>query len=175
MDWLYGPWNSSGQNTRMGSLSLLQEIFPAQGSNPSLPHWRWILYQLSHKGSPRILEWVAYPFSSKSSRPRNQTQVSRISSRFFTIWVTRGAPTKFMAHLQKQDSNNSTHLITPRWVSEAMQPKTLAKKCFFCFLRYWLNKGRSFKLSSLKFIFMTNPYFLFLILKMAREECSIVF
>ena len=30
-------------------------------------HWGQILYQLSHKGSPRILEWVAYPFSSGSS------------------------------------------------------------------------------------------------------------
>ena len=35
------------------------------GSNPGLPHCRWILYQLSHQGSPRILEWVAYPFSSR--------------------------------------------------------------------------------------------------------------
>ena len=35
-------------------------IFPTQGSNPSLWHCRWIFYQLSHKGSPRILEWVAY-------------------------------------------------------------------------------------------------------------------
>ena len=47
--------------------SLLQGIFPTQGSNPSLPHCRQIPYQLSHKGSPRILEWVAYPFSSGSS------------------------------------------------------------------------------------------------------------
>ena len=46
----------------MGSLSLLQGIFPTQGSNPGLPHCRWILYQLCHNGSPRILEWVAYPF-----------------------------------------------------------------------------------------------------------------
>ena len=36
----------------MGSLSLLQGIFPTQGSNLGLPHCRWILYQLSHKGSP---------------------------------------------------------------------------------------------------------------------------
>ena len=43
-------------------------IFLTQGSNPEFPHSRWILYQLSHKGSPRILEWVAYPFSSGSSR-----------------------------------------------------------------------------------------------------------
>ena len=59
---LYSPWNSPGQNTGVGSLSLLQGIFPTQGSNPGLLHCRRILYQLSHKGSPRILEWVAYPF-----------------------------------------------------------------------------------------------------------------
>ena len=61
---LYSPWNSPGQNAGVGSLSLHQGIFPAQGLNPGLPHCRWILYQLSHKGSPRILEWVAYCFSS---------------------------------------------------------------------------------------------------------------
>ena len=48
-------------------LSLLQRIFPTQGSNPGLPHCRQILYQLSHKGSPRILQWVAYTVSSGSS------------------------------------------------------------------------------------------------------------
>ena len=51
---LYSPWNSPGQNTGVGSLSLLQGIFPIQGSNPGLSHCRWILYQLSHKGSPCI-------------------------------------------------------------------------------------------------------------------------
>ena len=35
---LYSPWNSPGQNTGLGSLSLLQEIFPTQGWNPGLPH-----------------------------------------------------------------------------------------------------------------------------------------
>ena len=73
----------------VGSLSLLQGIFSTQGSNLSLPHCRWILYQLRHKGSPRILEWVAYPFSSESSRPRNQTGVSCIAGRFFTNWAIR--------------------------------------------------------------------------------------
>ena len=47
------PWNSPGQNTGVGSLSLLQGIFPTQGSNPDLPHGRGIPYQLSHKGSPK--------------------------------------------------------------------------------------------------------------------------
>jgi len=74
----------SSQNTGVGSLSLLQGIFPTQGSNPSLPHCGQILYQLSHKGSPRILEWVAYPFSSGSSQPRNRTGVSCIAGGFFT-------------------------------------------------------------------------------------------
>ena len=46
---LYSTRNSPGQNTGVGSLSLLQGIFPTQGSNPGLPHYRWILYQLSHK------------------------------------------------------------------------------------------------------------------------------
>ena len=72
------------QNTGVGSHSLLQGIFPIQGSNPGLPHCRQILYQLSHRGSPRILEWAAYPFSTESSRPRNQTGVSCIAGRFFT-------------------------------------------------------------------------------------------
>ena len=67
---LDSPWNSPGQNTGVGSLSLLQRIFPTKGMNPDLPHCGQILYQLSHKGSPRILEWVAYPFSSGSSRHR---------------------------------------------------------------------------------------------------------
>ena len=81
---LYSPWNSPGQNTGVGSLSLLRGIFPTQGSNQGLLHFRWILYQLSHKGSPRILEWVAYPFSRGSSQSRDQTGVFCIAGGFFT-------------------------------------------------------------------------------------------
>ena len=56
------PWTvqsmeiSPGQNTGVGSFSHLQGIFPTQGSNPVLPHCRWILYQLSHEENWRILE-----------------------------------------------------------------------------------------------------------------------
>ena len=52
--------DSPGKNTGMGCHALLQGIFPTQGLNPGLPHCRQILYHLSHWGSPRILEWVAY-------------------------------------------------------------------------------------------------------------------
>ena len=86
---LYSPWNSLGQNTGVGSLSLLQGIFWTQGSNPGLPHSRWILYKLSHQGSSRILEWVAYPFSSRSFWLRNWTRVSCIAGEFFTNWDIR--------------------------------------------------------------------------------------
>ena len=89
---LYSSWNSPGRNTGVGSLCLLQGIFPTQESHPGLPHCRRILYQLSHKGSPRILEWVAYPFSRGSSWSRNRTGVSCIAGRFFTNRAMREAP-----------------------------------------------------------------------------------
>ena len=57
---------------------------PTQGSNPGLPHCRQILYQLNHKGSPRILESVAYRFFRGSSPARNQTRISCTAGRFFT-------------------------------------------------------------------------------------------
>ena len=88
---LYSPWNSPDQNTGVDSLSLFQGIFPTQGSNADLLHCRRILYQLSHKRSPRILEWIAYPFSSGSSRPKSWTRVSSIAGGFFTNWANREA------------------------------------------------------------------------------------
>ena len=81
----------SSQNTGVGSLSLLQRIFPTQGSNPGLLHCKLILYQLSHKGSPRMLEWVGYPFSRRCPRPRNQARVSSIAGRFCTNWALKEA------------------------------------------------------------------------------------
>ena len=68
------------KNTGVGSLPLLHRSFPTQELKWGLPHCRQILYQLSYKGSPRILEWVAYLFSSRSSQPRNQTRVSCIGT-----------------------------------------------------------------------------------------------
>ena len=61
------PWNSPGQNTGVGSLSLLQGIFPTQGLNPGLLHCRRILYQLNHEGSSPI---HSRTIKKSSSRPR---------------------------------------------------------------------------------------------------------
>ena len=86
---LYSPWNSPGQNTGVGSCSLLHGIFPTQGLNPGLPRCRGILYQLSRHRSPRIPEWGACPFSIGSSQPRNRSGISCIAGRFFTSWADK--------------------------------------------------------------------------------------
>ena len=91
--------NSPDKNIGGGCHALLQRIFPTQGSNPGLPHCRQILYSLSQQESPRILEWVAYPFSRGTSQLKNQTRVSCIAGRFFTSWATREAPWDFYIYL----------------------------------------------------------------------------
>ena len=53
---LYSRWNSPGQNTRVGSLSLLQGIFPTQGLHLGLPHCRRILNLQEY--------WSRYPIPS---------------------------------------------------------------------------------------------------------------
>ena len=60
---IYSPWNSPGQNTEVGSLSIFQGIFPIQGSNPGLPDCSWILNQLSHSSSVFIYAF-GYAWSS---------------------------------------------------------------------------------------------------------------
>ena len=83
---------SPGKDTGVGCHAFLQGIFPAQGSNPGLHHCRRILHHLSQKGSPRILEWVASPFSRGTSWPRNWTGVSCIAGGFVTSWATWEVP-----------------------------------------------------------------------------------
>ena len=56
---------------------------PRDLPNPGIEPSRQILYQLSHKGSPRIMRWVAYSFSSRSSQLWNRTRVSCIAGDFF--------------------------------------------------------------------------------------------
>ena len=136
--WLYSPWNSPGKNTGVGSLSLLQGIFPTQGLNPGLPHCRQILYQLSQKGSPRILEWVAYPFSRGSSWPRNQTGVSCIAGGFFTNWAIRGAQMKRECKFKVQNSPLKNrayltwdYLMLLVW-RQGIQRKTVEFKVILC-------------------------------------------
>ena len=91
------PSNSPGQNTGVGSVSLLQEIFPTQGSNPYCGWILYLLYQLSRKGNPRILKWVDYPFSCGSSRSRKWTGVSCTAGGFFTNWAIKDRGRRFIS------------------------------------------------------------------------------
>ena len=116
------PWNFPCQNTGLGSSSLLQGIFPTQRSNPGLPHFRRILYHLSHKVSPRILEWVTYPFSSGSSWPRNQTGVSCIEGRFFINWA-QGSPLGIGVLLNSGVNVNFTSQLKKYQLKEKSHPE----------------------------------------------------
>ena len=107
---LYSPWNSPGQNTRVCSLSLLQGIFSTQGSNPCLPHCGLILYQLSHRGSPRMLEWVTYCFSRGSSQSRNRTWASCIAGRFLTTGSYHQGSSLLPIFLIEEQSNQKNFL-----------------------------------------------------------------
>ena len=79
---LYNPWNSPGQNTGVGKLSLLQGIFPTQGSNPGLPHCRWFLYQLklSHKGSISFSNWLIDLLAVQGTPKSPSTTIKSINS-----------------------------------------------------------------------------------------------
>ena len=119
---LFSPWNSPGPNTGVGIPSLLQGIWPSQGLNPGLPHCRQILYQLSHKGSLRILECVAFPFSRASSWPRNRTGVSCIAGRFFTNWAIQSTDLQFTIYslpLRREGSEDDLRYCWGWWPHSA--------------------------------------------------------
>ena len=88
---LYSALNSPGQNTGVGSLSLLRgSSQPRDWTQVSWIAGRFFTSWATREAQE--LQWVAYPFSSGSSWVRNQTRVSCIEGRFFTNWATREAP-----------------------------------------------------------------------------------
>ena len=104
-----------GQNTGVGSLSLLQGIFPTQESNSGLPHCRQILYQLSHKGSPRILEWVAYAVSdTRMERGSPALQVDSLPTELSgkPYWTVHGCNVLsfYYRHYKKQPFKIHLHV-----------------------------------------------------------------
>ena len=114
--------DSPAKNTGLGCHALLQGIFPTQGLNPDLLQCRQILYWLSHQGSSRILEWVAYPFSKGSSPPRNWTRVSCIAGRFFTSWATRETPMRHSVQFSSVQSLSHVRLCDPMKSQHARPP-----------------------------------------------------
>ena len=105
---LYSPWNSPGQNTGVDSFPFSKDL-PNPGIEPRSPSLQVDSLPTEPQGSPRVLEWVAYPFSRGSSQPRNQTGVSCIAGRFFTSWAIREAPGG--QQLYKNGSPHSSVLV----------------------------------------------------------------
>ena len=94
------------------------------------PHCRQILYQLSHKGSPRILKWVAYPLSSGSSDPRIK-RVSCITGRLFTNRAMREALSSAMDCVNT--ASGKAHWYRT-WNLELVWPEFWSRPChLLCF------------------------------------------
>ena len=87
---LYSSWNSLGQNTGVGSLSLLQGIFLTQGSKPGLPHWVDSL-PVKLPGKPKNTGVGSLSLCQQIFWPRNRSEVSCIAGGFFTNWTIREA------------------------------------------------------------------------------------
>ena len=99
---LYSPWNSPGQNTGVGSLSLLQRIFPTQESNWCLLHCRQILYQLSYQRSPYIV-----------------VQFSSVSQSCLTLCNPMNCSTPDLPIHHQLLESTQTHA---HWIGDAIQP-----------------------------------------------------
>ena len=96
---LYSPWNSPGQNTEWVALPFSRGSSQPRDPNPGLLHCRQILYQLSHKGSPRTDSSVA-ELCLTICDPMD--------------WSTPGFPVH-----QQLPELAQTHIL---WVGDAIQP-----------------------------------------------------
>ena len=99
--------DSPGKNTGVDCHAVLQEIFSNQGSNPGLPHCRQILYCLSHRGSPRILEWVAYPVS-RGIFPTQELNRGLLHCRRILYWLSYQGSAMYI-HTRPPSHSIQTH------------------------------------------------------------------
>ena len=129
----------------MGSLSLLQRIFPAEGSNPGLPHCRQILYQLSHKGSPlRVRRGSKTRRSAQKAkegdRPSHHLQ-SRVLTPSKCWWL--GTPRRMQPGLK--ESWNTTllfkeHLSCTWWFPSWLRWYSVCPQCGRPGFNPWVRK-----------------------------------
>ena len=81
--------DSPGKNTGVGSHAFLQGIFPTQGFNPGLSHCRWILYHLSHQGSPKY--WASLSLHQWNFLSQELNWILLHCRWILTNWATREA------------------------------------------------------------------------------------
>ena len=123
------PWNSPGQNTGVGSHSLLQGIFPTQWSNPGLPRCRWILYSLSHQGSPVNSVNISQTPTVMTQRPSPVTQQKlRAVARLCCVWKLAGYPNGphwALIPLSCSDTPGHQHTLPPSIFQDCTCPSVL--------------------------------------------------
>ena len=129
----------------MGSLSLLQGTFLTHGSNLGPTYCRRILYPLSHKGSPRILEWVAYSFSSDlphpGIKPRSPafqagflpTELSGKSLKFLEKFYIHMVLLILKVKVEKSEVAQSCRLFATPWIVVYQAPLSMG----FSSQEYW--------------------------------------
>ena len=78
--------DSPGKDTRVGCHALLQGIFPTQWLNPGLPHYRQILYHLSHQGN--LKNWTTQHQKTNNSIKNGQNMWINISPKKAYRWPT---------------------------------------------------------------------------------------
>ena len=131
---LYSPWNSPGQNTAMGSLSLLQGIFPTQGSNPGLPHCRQILYQLSHRGgSKQMLLLLSRSVVSNSVRPIEGSPLSSSVPGILQARTLEWVAISFSSAWKWKVKVKSLWLLVSPWTAAYQAPPSMG----FSRQEYW--------------------------------------
>ena len=126
---LYSPWNSPSQNTRVGSLSILQGIFPNQREYPGLPHCTEILYQLSHKES---LNWL-YP-NTKQKGFLKKIMGHRILSQVYTSFLSWPSETLLSPHKHNSSSRNLGFLVL---VWRMKVSPSISQCIIFCRVASW--------------------------------------
>ena len=100
--------NSSFENTGVGGHSLLQGIFPTQGSKPGLLHYRQSLYRLSHQGSPRSYSKYVRGLRYDSTVPTNQGHRN-------TGYPNGKNKTKLDLHLTHTDRMENVYVENKPW------------------------------------------------------------
>ena len=123
---LYSSWSPLGQCTGVGSLCLLQGIFPTQGSNPGLPHCRQILYQLGHKGESWTIKksecwridafelwcWTRLLRVPWTARRSNQSILREISSEYSLEGLMMKLKLQYFGYLMRRiDSLEQTLML----------------------------------------------------------------
>ena len=114
--------DSPGKNTGVGYYAVLQGIFPTQGSNPGLPHWRWILHQLSH----HALDTSSIP---GLGRPHMFLRMAFLNSMPKSIWMTDHLV--FMSKMALSNWGSPKHSMCV-WAGQTTRSESL----FWC--HWWL-------------------------------------